>query len=351
MYVRNCWYVIAWDYELDARSAIARTILSEPIVLYRTSTGVPVAMEDRCCHRFAPLSKGRVEGDAIRCMYHGLKFNSEGVCVEIPGQTAIPRVARVKSYTVKESHSWIWIWMGDPAIADESLIPTTVGLADPKWTFRSGQMDYQAYYQLLNDNLTDFTHLSYVHASSFGAPADFALTRPNMERLDRGLRFWRWIDNPSRPPLDPKAPAPSDEVDSWQSYDYLVPGILIMYSAVFAKGTADRLQRRHPDASAVPLTERFTSQAVTPTTDRTTRYFFSTGTRAGEDSETQVDRMLAIANMAFEEDKQMIEAQQRIIDRDPGRKEMLIAADVGPAQMRTVIERLVAAEKPAVGDR
>jgi vanillate O-demethylase monooxygenase subunit len=344
MYVRNCWYVIAWDYELDAQSAIARTILNEPIVLYRTSTGAPVAMEDRCCHRFAPLSKGRIEGDAIRCMYHGLKFNSAGVCVEIPGQSAIPRAARVRSYPVKEKDSWIWIWMGEPAAADESLIPTTIGLSDPNWTFRSGRIDYQANYQLLNDNLTDFTHLSYVHANSFGAPADFALTRPNMERLDRGLRFWRWIDTPSRPPLDPQAPAPSEEVDSWQSYDYLVPGILIMHSAVFAKGAAARFQRKHPDKLVSPLTERFTSQAVTPMTDRTTRYFFSTGTRSGESSEAQADRMLAIANMAFDEDKQMIEAQQRVIDLDPGRKEMLIAADIGPAQMRSVIERLIAAE-------
>jgi phenylpropionate dioxygenase-like ring-hydroxylating dioxygenase large terminal subunit len=351
MYVRNCWYVAAWDYELGADSPISRSILNQQIVLYRTENGSPVAMEDRCCHRFAPLSKGRVEGNAIRCMYHGLKFDQRGTCIEIPGQTAIPRVARVRTYPVSEKHSWLWVWMGDAAAADENLIPPAVGFAETKWTLRSGQMDYRANYQLLNDNLTDFTHLTYVHANSFGAPAEFALTRPNVERLERGVRFWRWIDTPSRPPLEePNAEAALQEVDSWQSYDYLVPGVLVMYSAIYPKGTADRCRRGRPDAAATPLVERTTSQAVTPMTDRTTRYFFSTGTPRGEGAEARADQMLQIASLAFAEDKDMIEAQQEVIDRDPGRTEMLTSADIGPAQMRKVIERLAAAETSAAAN-
>jgi vanillate O-demethylase monooxygenase subunit len=239
--------------------------------------------------------------------------------------------------------------MGDPAAADAGLIPPVVGLAAPDWTMRSGQLDYQANYQLLNDNLTDFTHLSYVHANSFGAPPEFALTRPNIEKLERGLRFWRWIDTPSRPPLEgTTSPTPGD-VDSWQSYDYLVPGVLIMHSAIFPQGTADRHRRRPPDASIMPLVRRITSQAVTPMTDRTTRYYFSTGTQAGEGADERADKQLAITNLAFREDKEMIEAQQLVIDREPGRKEMLISADVGPAQMRSLIARLSAAEIERAG--
>jgi len=346
MYVRNCWYVAAWDYELKPRSPMARVILNEQIVLYRTSSGEVVALEDRCCHRFAPLSKGRVEEDAIRCMYHGLKFDRDGVCVEIPGQSAIPKAARVRKYAVVERHSWIWVWMGEYATADEALIPAAVGLDDPGWTQRSGQMDYRANYQLLNDNLTDFSHLTYVHANSFGAPAEFALTRPHVEKLERGVRFWRWIDTPSRPPIAGGTGAvAAQEVDSWQDYDYLVPGILVMQSAVYPKGTADRFERRPPDRSVTPLVRRVTSQAVTPMTAETTRYFFSTGTPAGEGSDARADQQMKIAGLAFAEDKDMIEAQQRVIDRDPGRREMLTSADVGPAQMRAVIERLCASER------
>jgi vanillate O-demethylase monooxygenase subunit len=344
MFVRNCWYVAAWDYELRVGAPISRAIINDQVMLYRAADGTPVGMEDRCCHRFAPLSRGRVEGDDIRCMYHGLKFNREGICVEIPGQTAIPRVARVRTYPVVEKHSWVWVWMGDAAAADADLIPPVVGLAEPNWTLRSGQLDYQADYQLLNDNLTDFSHLSYVHANSFGAPPEFALTRPNIEKLERGLRFWRWVDTPSRPPLEGAASPLTDEVDSWQSYDYLVPGVLIMNSAIFPKGTADGGQRQPPDSSVRPLVQRITCQAVTPMTDRTTRYYFSTGTPCGEGAQARADKQLEITRLAFQEDKEMIEAQQRVIDRDPERREMLIPADIGPAQMRSVIARLIAAE-------
>jgi phenylpropionate dioxygenase-like ring-hydroxylating dioxygenase large terminal subunit len=346
MYVRNCWYVAAWDYDLAAGAVISRMILNEQVVLYRSGSGIPVAMEDRCCHRSAPLSKGRVEGDDIRCMYHGLKFNRLGICNEIPGQTAIPQLARVKTYPVAEKHSWLWVWMGDAAAADEALIPPAVGLDNEKWTQRSGQLDYEANYQLLNDNLTDLTHLSFLHANSFGAPAEFALTRPNIDKLDRGLRFWRWIDTPSRPPLEGSGSAVSiQEVDSWQTYDYLAPGVLIMYSAVFPKGTADRFRRKAPNDSVQPLVERVSSQAVTPMTDRTTRYYFSTGTPAGEGADARAAQQLQIAGMAFTEDKEMIEAQQKVIDREPHRRELLIGADLGPAQMRAVIDRLAAREK------
>jgi vanillate O-demethylase monooxygenase subunit len=234
--------------------------------------------------------------------------------------------------------------MGDAAAADADLIPPVVGLAEPNWTLRSGQLDYQADYQLLNDNLTDFSHLSYVHANSFGAPPEFALTRPNIEKLERGLRFWRWVDTPSRPPLEGAASPLTDEVDSWQSYDYLVPGVLIMNSAIFPKGTADGGQRQPPDSSVRPLVQRITCQAVTPMTDRTTRYYFSTGTPCGEGAQARADKQLEITRLAFQEDKEMIEAQQRVIDRDPERREMLIPADIGPAQMRSVIARLIAAE-------
>jgi vanillate O-demethylase monooxygenase subunit len=352
MYVRNCWYVAAWDYELRGQGPITRSILGEQIVLYRTSSGIPVAMEDRCCHRSAPLSKGRVEGDDIRCMYHGLKFSRAGMCIEIPGQTSIPRAARVKTYVVTEKHSWLWVWMGEAPAADESLIPPAVGLSDPKWTLRTGQLDYHANYQLLNDNLTDFTHLSFVHANSFGASAEFAMTRPNIEKLDRGLRFWRWIDTPSRPPLEgASSPVAAQEADSWQTYDYLVPGVLVMHSAVYPKGTADRFKRLAPDGSVAPLIERVTSQAVTPMTERTTRYFFSTGTPAGDGSDTRADQQLEIAKLAFTEDMVMIEAQQQVIDRDPEGGELLIAADMGPARMRSVIATLAAAERQTHGPR
>ena len=347
MYVRNCWYVAAWDYELKPGELISRTILGEPIAVYRAGDGGLVAMADRCCHRFAPLSLGRIEGDDLRCMYHGLKFDRRGRCVEIPGQDMIPQTACVRTYPAVQKHSWIWIWMGDEARADEALIPAAVGLEEPRWTLRSGHLDYDANYLLINDNLTDFTHLSYVHRNSFGASEVFAHTRPTVERLDRGVRIWRWMSGGLREDAPTRAHRRGDG-DNWQTYDFLAPGVLLMHTAVCPYGTAERFGGRPPDLSQVEvISENFTSQAVTPMTDRTSRYFFSWGPSSGEGSDALAEAMMQVANLAFGEDKVMIEAQQRVIDMGPEQKEVLTSADVGPMQMRAALQRLIREETAA----
>ncbi len=347
MFVRNCWYVAAWDHELADGELISRMILGEPVALYRAGDRAVVALEDRCCHRFAPLSKGRLEGDDLRCMYHGLKFDRSGRCNEIPGQDLIPKSACVKAYPVVERHTWIWVWMGDPAKADEDLIPEAIGLDHPDWTLRSGQLDYDANYLLINDNLTDFTHLSYVHRNSFGATEAFARSRPTVERLERGVRIWRWMTDgfseDSAAQVHRRA-----QGDTWQTYDFLAPGILLMHTAVCPEGTAERFGDGKPDLARVKvLSENFTSQAVTPTSEHTSRYFFSWGPRAAEGSDSLAEAMLQVALMAFGEDKDIIEAQQKVVDLDPDRKEVLTSADVGPMQMRSVIRRLAAADSPS----
>ena len=347
MFVRDCWYVAAWDHELTADAPIGRTIIGEPVVIYRAAGGGPVALTDRCCHRFAPLSLGRVEGDELRCMYHGLKFDRSGRCTEIPGQDMIPATACVRAYPVVQKHSWIWVWMGDPAKADERLIPAAKGLDHPDWTLRSGHLDYEANYLLINDNLTDFTHLSYVHAKSFGATEAFARTRPTVERLDRGVRIWRWMTSGFTDDSAARVHRRA-EGDSWQTYDFLAPGVLLMHTAVCPAGTAARFNDGPPDLSQVEvLSENFTSQAVTPMTDRTSRYFFSWGPRAAEGSDAVADAMLQVAHMAFGEDKTIIEAQQRSIDLAPGQKEVLTSADVGPMQMRAALQQLMRVEGQA----
>src|SRR5262249_5601635 len=111
MWITNAWYVAAWLHEIEPGRIHSRTIIDQPLALYRTSVGEIVALEDRCCHRFAPLSMGRLEGDNLRCMYHGLKFTSDGRCIEIPGQKLIPQSAYVRRYPVEVRGSWVWLWM------------------------------------------------------------------------------------------------------------------------------------------------------------------------------------------------------------------------------------------------
>src|SRR6202171_1850500 len=123
-YLRNAWYVAAWSDRVGDGQLVPRTIMDEPIVLYRKADGAVAAIGDRCAHRFAPLRMGKiVGGDRIQCPYHGLEYDGSGACVRNPhGTKNIPPRARVKSYPVIEKHKAVWVWMGD-APAEESKIP------------------------------------------------------------------------------------------------------------------------------------------------------------------------------------------------------------------------------------
>jgi phenylpropionate dioxygenase-like ring-hydroxylating dioxygenase large terminal subunit len=340
-YVRNAWYVAAWSQELADDKPFAISILSEPIVIYRTASGGIAALEDRCVHRMAPLSHGRCEGNNLRCMYHGMLFNAGGTVIEIPGQDMIPPQARVKSYPVAEKHDWIWVWMGDAAAADEALIPPAVGLSDPGWILGHGQMDYAAEARLINDNLCDFTHLSYVHANSFGSSETWAKSRPKITAIDRGLRFERWIED--EPSLGSNGER--GQRDAWSSYDFLVPGILLMSSGAYPTGTAKACNMGPPDPSLPSESVTFTSQAVTPMGDKSSRYFFSWGPRVDQGDAAMRDMLMGIADMAFTEDRIIIEAQQRVIDASPGRNIMPTTGDKGVTMFNGLVDKMAKEER------
>lgn len=342
MFIRNCWYVAAWSHELPDTGMIARTIINEPLVLFRNRAGEVIVLEDRCCHRQAPLSLGRREGDDVRCMYHGLRFDCSGRCVEIPGQETIPPQARVRRYAALDRHSWIWVWMGEAEAADASLVPPAVGLDDPAWSLLSGNIDYNANHMLIHDNLCDFSHIAYVHEKTFGGGDDrLARTRPKITTLERGIRVERWTLNaPGR-----GYAGVEDGQDRWLSYDYLVPGVLLMRSENHPAGTAARSNFARP--ASEPAHANFTSQAVTAMTDETSRYFYSWGPRASEAKAdpTIPTTMFDLANRAFEEDRRIIEAQQRNWRLRPDAEPLVISHDRGPALMRNVFEKLLRKEQ------
>ena len=334
IHVRNAWHVACWAMDLETAKPFAITIANDPLVIFRTDGGKLVALEDRCVHRLAPLSLGRCEGESLRCMYHGFRFATDGACVEIPGQDSIPSAARVRTYRVEERQSWIWVWLGDPAKADPALIPQAVGFDDPDYILGRGQLDYAANAQLIHDNLCDFTHLAFVHSASFGANEEWARTRPKVTQLPRGIRFERWVRGQSG------MRSAGEPVDVWSSYEYHVPGILLMPSASYAAGTADRLGDAPPPPDLPKTGVTFTSQAVTALTDTTSRYFFSWGPHRDHGDEALRDMLMGLAGMAFAEDKTMIEAQQRVIDLDPSRRPMPATFDKGVVLFQRLVERL-----------
>lgn len=309
-FIHNLWYVAAWSHELGAETPIGRVLLNEPVVLWRRRDGTAVALEDRCPHRFAPLSLGRIEGDALRCMYHGLKFDCAGVCREMPARDPAPPVT-ARTYPVVERWNWIWVWMGDPALADPAMIPVAFGLDDPRWVMRPGVMEYQANWQLFNDNLCDLSHLDWSHETTLGGASTVRWSdrKPRVTTLPDGLLIERWWENGRLSPNNP------DPVDVRNEYRYLLPGLFLMTSTWYAPGAAKRCNFGTPvDA---PLSTRVEQQAVTPVSERQSRYFFATGVEAAHARPALLDGMFKVVNAAFLEDQRILEGQQRIIDLTP----------------------------------
>lgn len=354
MFLRNTWYVAGWSSEFD-QSPTARIIAGEPLALFRKPDGELTALEDRCPHRWAPLSMGRVEEGELRCMYHGLKFSTDGRCTEVPGQERVPSKLRVRKFPVRERHQWVWIWMGDPDQADDTLIPD-VSLLDQPWRrIRTGQIDYQAHHALISDNLLDLSHIAFLHEKTLGRrpddePADKQMATPQggaeAKQIDRGIRYEGWRTGEfSRSVIQAKS-APNGDV--WSRLDYMVPGIFISRVATYPVGAAAECEFGPPPSDMEALSDNVSCQAVTPMTQRTTRYFYSSGPRAGDVSDEEAEAMWEIAQEAFLEDRVMIEAQQKNIDNHPGDRMGGIAADRGPAMFRKMMERMMRAEGSSV---
>jgi phenylpropionate dioxygenase-like ring-hydroxylating dioxygenase large terminal subunit len=171
MFLHNAWYVAAWDHEIG-RTLTPVRMLDQALVLYRTQAGGVAALEDACPHRKLPLSMGRRQGDAVECGYHGLTFDRSGTCLRVPGAERVPHRAQVRAYPVEERYGLVWLWMGDPALADPGRIFEVEHWGDPAWGVNAGDaMEVACNYLYLTDNLLDPSHVAWVHPTSFGNAA------------------------------------------------------------------------------------------------------------------------------------------------------------------------------------
>lgn len=173
-FIYNEWYVAAFSDELQ-HALLARKFLNKRVVMYRTAAGEPIAFEDRCAHRSFPLSMGTLEGDQIRCGYHGFKYNESGELIEVPSQSNCPNGVVIQSYKLAERDSLVWIWLGDQNLADEAKIPDLSWLNSEKWSRSTGYFTHPGNYVSMHENLMDLTHIVYLHKSTLGKNAvDFA---------------------------------------------------------------------------------------------------------------------------------------------------------------------------------
>lgn len=338
-FLQNTWYVCAWSSEIPADGIFSRIIAQTPLIFWRDSSGQVVALVDRCCHRAAPLSKGRREGDRIRCMYHGLLFDASGKCIEIPSQEFIPPAAKVRSYPVVERFNWVWIWMGDAEKADASLIPDTHYLRDPAWRGTPGYMHYDANYLLITDNLLDFSHLPYVHETTLGGSAMYAGIRPKITRQARQIRIERWLIDDAPAPFLKNLKTWPGNVDRWNIYDVVVPGVLLMDSGSAATGTGA------PEGHRVDAAQFFGCQAVTPETNTTSHYFFQQSHGFALDDPKVTENLRDSVLAGFQEDKDIIIAQQKILNLEPDAPMLAMRMDTALSSFRSLMEKAIREEQ------
>ena len=166
MFLKNYWYVAAWSDEV-AHDPFSRRILDIPVLMYRTQDGRAVAIDDRCPHRRAPLSLGRLVGDDVQCAYHGMRFGPDGTCTHVPGQDHIQNAAHARAFPLVDRYGFLWIWTGDPAAADLDAIPAQYAIqTDRAWAGDGVMIHTRSSAMLITENVLDLTHASYLHARS-----------------------------------------------------------------------------------------------------------------------------------------------------------------------------------------
>jgi phenylpropionate dioxygenase-like ring-hydroxylating dioxygenase large terminal subunit len=339
MFLKNCWYVAAIDDELIDGRLLSRTLLGQPVLLFRGESGQLFALNDRCPHRGALLSRGRLEGDAVRCMYHGIKFEGSGKCVQIPGQDMIPPKLRVPAYPVTQRGPFIWIWMGDAAKADPALIVDLPYLQDPQWKGIPAYLHYDANYLLIVDNLSDFAHLAFVHTRTLGGSEEYAfVTKPTaLERLPNGFRVERWHRDIDAPPFHRKViHDKAVKLDRRNIAIMQVPGIFMMETSFAPAGEGPL---------SPGMKEYRNCQFMTPETERTTHFFWSYLNNF-EGADTTVSRSLLNSLIeGFMEDKAIIERQQVTLEADPDFQMLAILADAPLAHFRRVLGKLIEEEQ------
>lgn len=343
MFLFNCWYAAAWEHEVPAGRILARTFLEKPVVVYRGENGGFVALDDRCCHRAAPLSMGRLEGDCIRCMYHGMKYDADGICVEIPGQDRISSSHKVRKFPLVSKGELLWIWMGDPDLANPDYILDYEPLSNPDWAGLPEQayLHYDANWLLIVDNLADFSHLAFVHTNTLGGSEDYAFsTKQEIAALDNGFEFIRWHRDSAPPPYHRNVSPEGDaKVDRRNFVKLVTPGIFFM-ETTFAPVGWD------PDSGHMTNVRQYRNcQYMTPET-RSTSHFFWNYLRDFRKDEIEVSVSLRKSLLeGFMEDKVLIEAQQKLLQIDEPFQPRSLQADAAIAHFRQTLERIITEER------
>jgi phenylpropionate dioxygenase-like ring-hydroxylating dioxygenase large terminal subunit len=339
--IQNAWYVLGFGKEFT-RELTARTVLGYELVFYRATDGQPVALRNRCPHRSMPLSKGCLEEDKVRCGYHGLLFDRNGICLEIPSQSAPPpATAKISAYQCVESGPLVWVWMGAPEAADASTIPATDWLTDPAWAYASGYVCTPSNYVGLHENLLDLSHFTFLHPGNVGTPEYSAAPFECTVNGD-DVRISRHIANCGVPSLytKPTGMTTEDRVARATVSRYISPGMNTAYASLINLA---------PKPGAQEKFEQHISHFITPATIGSTHYFFTFARNFAVQSEEVTSYVQKAATEAFAQDVDALVAIKEIGETEAGLpfEEINLRSDQAGVAMRRILKRLSDQERSA----
>jgi len=336
-YLMNTWYQAGFSHEISPGGKLARTICEVPLVIYRRAAGSLAALVDRCPHRFAPLSSGRVDGNAIFCGYHGLGFGEDGSCVHNPHGPIVSALA-VRSFPVVERHTIVWVWLGDAERADPALIPDLSYIDEtPPQARIAGYLPTAANYQLLSDNILDLSHADFLHPDTLGGINSTAKTT-NRQEGDTVVVDWL-ADNCEPPPAFRVTVGEAERADIWTEVVWQAPAVMTLGVAAVPAGQP----RAFED-------ESYTLHNMVPETAATSHYFYCSTRRFRVDDEGFSQFLRGALAQAFTlEDKPMLESQQARIGKAEfwSLEPVLLKIDAASTRARRVLARKIAEETRA----
>jgi phenylpropionate dioxygenase-like ring-hydroxylating dioxygenase large terminal subunit len=338
--VLNGWYVVAFAADVKA-ALLSRTVLNQPIVLYRKQDGQAVAVGGRCPHRHFPLGRSCLKNDEIVCGYHGITFGPDGRCTNIPAQSSVPAVYKIPTYPLVEHGMWLFIWPGDPDIADPALLPDLkqIGYDSDDLVSRPFYThEIACRYQLLNDNLLDLSHLGFLHGTSIGTRENASVPEELTKRPGY-LSSRRYIRNAPAPPVSSDLRGYGGPLDRTVGMDFYLPG--------FHAGIGDSFYPEGHEHAGQPFNRSRVFHAVTPATEHTCYYFFGMATPRGEGLDEAKEYLVKV----IAEDVFASEEIEKMLELVGHPNELMIKTDQNAVEGRRMLQRMMDAEGSATHEK
>ncbi len=322
---RRFWYPVV-PFQQLAQGPQAFELLGEPLVIWLNEAGEAAAVRDRCCHRTAKLSLGKVKAGRICCPYHGWEFGANGACEHVPQlkpDCAIPSNYRVDAFRTQERYGYVWVCLEEPLID----IPDIAEASDPDYRL------IQEFYELwqcaglrVMENELDLAHPTFVHTKTFGSEEHPTPDELEITETDWGIHVFGKL-GVTNPALQQKN-LNMDEAKTFRtlSMDWLMPFTI-------------KLKITYPNGL-----EHIVVNTMTPVSDRTSQ-MVQFCVRNDTEAETPAVDAIAFDRAVTLEDKRILESTDYDVPLMPSREEHMFTDRPG-----IMIRKKVAALLKAYGE-